>query len=222
MKGAVCFSDASIFILQMHITVGGFGRRIYPGHQSRFYIHRCPYCAHQGSGRSKRWLHAEPEWPLEQPGWGCCCGRPVRPLFQSRPSFHLNLAFRHLRQTSFRDDESHRASRSRAEQTWTYGRLDQFHQCDKVAGGGYLQVFLSIAAICVIVIIIGFIIGFVITAIISNLCGFVTDESSRVQAKGGIVGACRTDSRRGGNCTACQVFCRRDSRRGDERTRWFP
>ena len=49
--------------------------------------------------------------------------------------------------------------------------------------------FLPIAAICVI-----FIISCIITAIISNLSGYITDESSRVQAKGGIVGACRTDS----------------------------
>ena len=50
--------------------------------------------------------------------------------------------------------------------------------------------FFPIAAICVICVII----SFIITAIIANICGRITDESSRVQAKGGIVGACRTHS----------------------------
>jgi hypothetical protein len=64
--------------------------------------------------------------------------------------------------------------------------LGQFRKRDKVAGGGHLQVFFPIAAICVI--------SFIITAIIANICGRITDESSRVQAKGGIVGACRAHS----------------------------
>ena len=49
--------------------------------------------------------------------------------------------------------------------------------------------FLPIAAICVI-----FVISCIITAIIANIYRRITDESSRVQAKGGIVGACRAHS----------------------------
>lgn len=70
------------------------------------------------------------------------------------PFVSFKLAFCHFRQASFRHDQSHRASRSRAEQTWPYGCLDQFHQRDKVASGGHLQMFLPISAICVVVVII--------------------------------------------------------------------
>jgi len=59
----------------------------------RSYIDWCPYCAHQGCSQSKWWLDAELEWPPEQPRWCCSCGRPVSPLFQLCPSFHLIWLF---------------------------------------------------------------------------------------------------------------------------------
>jgi hypothetical protein len=48
MKGGCVFSNAFILLLQMLIAVGGFGHRIYLWHQSRFYVNRYSYSAHQG------------------------------------------------------------------------------------------------------------------------------------------------------------------------------
>jgi hypothetical protein len=96
------------------------------------------------------------------------------------PFASLKSAFCPLRQASFRHDQPHRASRSRAEQTWTYGPLHSFPERDKMASRGHLQVFLPISTICVI-------------TVIAIIYGRFTAESSWV-LEYGVVGACNASS----------------------------